>query len=190
MFSNRSGVVYASGAIAISALLRLVPHPCPLQAHAQQTSMDAGDWGTATNLSLQRRPDGVLISATAASGRHRVLKHLQIDKAGLYRLTVETKFNGAQSVLIELGGQPNQKYGLLIVDPKTGEIRKKSGDITGAGVDPVPGRPGWYRWWAEMNYAAGAVAVDVAILDNGQSTNFIGTSTCRVILSNPTFASK
>lgn len=188
MLSNRSGIVYASVAAVIAAVLRLLPHPCPLQTPAQQVSANAGYWGTATNLTVQPMPNGMLISATDAGGRHRVLKHIQIEKAGPHRLTVETKFDGAQSVLIELGGQPHQKYGFLIVDPKTGKIVKKSGDIAGAGVDPVVNRRGWYRWWADMDYAVGTVAVDVAILDYGESPHFTGTPTCKVTLSNPTFA--
>jgi hypothetical protein len=189
MLSNRSGIVYALGAAVITAPLRLLPHPCPLQSQVPQVSADAGDWGIATNLALQREPHGLLISTTEASGRHRVLKNIQIEKPGRYRLSVETKFDGARYIMIELGGQRAQSYGFVIVDQKSGKIIQKSGDITDAGVDSMPDRPGWYRWWAHMNYTVGRTAVDLAILDYGKGPIFTGNSTCKLIVSGPTFVS-
>lgn len=188
MLSNRSGIVYALGAVIISAPLRLLPHPCPLQSQVPQVSADAGDWGTATNLALQRGPHGLLISTTEAGGRHRLLKNIQIEKPGRYRLSVETKFDGARYIMIELGGQRPQGYGFVIVEPESGRIIQKSGDIIDAGVDPVPDRPGWYRWWADMDYPTGSAAFDLAVLDYGKGTTFTGNATCKLIVSSPTFA--
>lgn len=189
MLDNRSGVLYACGAILLAGLLRLLPDQCPLERDpAPEVSFDDPSLGRATNLAVLPRQTGALLVATAANGRHRVVQNESIPKNGRYRISVETANQGSQHFMIEAGGGLGQKYARVIVNPKTGKFIEKSGDLADAGVEPVVGRPGWYRWWVDMDFVAGNASFDFAILDADDQTDFIGSNACEVTVAHPTFS--
>lgn len=127
------------------------------------------------------------MTATSANDRHRLLTNVNIPKPGPYRLSVETRFAGSQHLMIELGGNGGQKYGVAIVDPKDGKVVSTKGDILRTAVEAVSGQPGWYRWSVDMDYAQGGAAFDLAILNDDGNPIFAGTDACRVIISQPSF---
>jgi hypothetical protein len=189
MPDNRSAVLVSTAVIVVAALLRLWPSSCPPEAQASTPAVQSTDakWGVVTNITIDHHADGDVIAATPAMGLHRLIKSIRVPAAGRYRLSVETAFAGASGLVIDIGDSDQPKYGLVSGNLQRGQVTKRAGDVVAAGVEPVPDKPGHYRWWVDMDYVPGQASYDLAFSADG-AQEFAGNDACKIVLfSEPSF---
>jgi hypothetical protein len=189
MPDNRSLLLCASGVAVLAALAHLAKPGCP---HPPPTTPDRviadADWGTVVNLDAGATQAGTLFAATETTGRHRVLRSMQVAAPGRYRISVDTRYAGTTHMAIEAGG-PQQPYGLVTINVKNGTIEKIEHDVLDAGVEAPIGQTGVYRWWVDMALNPGEFDYDFSILSAYRQHDFPGTGICKVALSNPSLHS-
>jgi hypothetical protein len=189
MPDNRSVALCSTGVIVVAALLRLWPSSCPLEAQTSTAAVHSTDakWGVVTNITIDHHADGDVVAATPAMGLHRLIETVRVPAAGRYRLSVETAFAGASSLVIDIGDSDQPKYGFVSGNLQRGQVTKRAGDVVAAGVEPVPDKPEHYRWWVDMDYVSGQASYDLAFWANGLQ-EFAGNDACKIVLlSEPSF---
>jgi len=186
MPDNRIGALYASGAIVLALTMRWAAPTCPLLQSAVADSVVADPArGSLVNLTVVPGKDGDQFTTTDKLGRHRVIRAFDIATAERYRLSVETGYQAANVFEMEIAGPEQKPYARIIGDLKTGTITERVGDMLIDGVEPVPGSPGRFRWWIDLDLPPGKGAYNFAILDYNSSPIFFGTPTaCPVIFRN------
>jgi hypothetical protein len=189
MPDNRSGILYASGAVALALALRFLPNPCPLEAlkALPETSFTDPKWGIAKNVAIASHGSASIIWALEQNAAHRLIKTVDVPARGAYRVSVDTEYDGSQGLMIETGGGAQQKSGRVILNLKTGQIVERIGDVLAAGTEPIGGGPLRRHWWVDMDYVAGPAVFSFTLLDRKNSPIFYGTDSCRVIIGNPAF---
>lgn len=187
MPDNRSVILGSTGLIVVAAVLRLWAPSCPVaQASAAAVQSTDPKWGLAANVAILHRDDGDVMEATQTDGMHRVIERVTVPVAGRYRLAIETTFAGASEFTIEIGDANQPRYATLSGDVQAGRITARKGDIVAAGVEPVAGKPGHYRWWIDMDYAGGRAVYNLAFSMNG-SREFAGSAACKIVLNGSSF---
>lgn len=122
-------------------------------------------------------PDGsqnaALVAETAENGRHRleVAPVAGATPEAIHTFSVYVKPASQNEIALEMRDAHTVKYGLVRFDLARMAVVGKTGDVTGAGLEPLPG--GWFRCWAAMPYS-GDVAVFNLTLANGDALAYPG----------------
>ncbi|HTB36803.1 MAG TPA: hypothetical protein VK777_06960 [Reyranella sp.] len=188
MPNNKTVAVCAVGVAIAAALAQLVQARVqPSAATARPAEAGAVDpkWGIVEGVRIVPQADGSLLAPTADKAFHRVIKVVDIEKPGRYRLSVDTVYDGASNFMIEIGGQPNQNYGKVIADLKSGKIRFASEQIRGAGVEVLSAADRKYRWWVDFDFAGGKTTYNLALLSVSDNPIFRGIGQCGIVLGEP-----
>jgi hypothetical protein len=189
MPDNRAGALYASGAIALALAMRWATPGCPHPQGLGESVVTNPTWGSVVNLTVIRRKGGDQFTTTDNPGRHRAVTAFNGETPGRYRLSVETGYQTATLFQMEIAGVGGTPYARLTGDLKAGTITDRKGDIAAAGVEPVPGASGRYRWWINLNLPAGKGSYNFSILSYDNRPEFDGThAACRVIFDKPSLA--
>lgn len=186
MPAGKSVITCSLTIIAVAAFAgRFFEPKCPLATPPiAGTSTEDPQWGQMSNLTRT----GDVFAATPSMGYHRIIRVAHITEPGLYRISVETRYEGSDHMEIELGdSSPQQPYGIVIVNLRTGKVEKTQREVLNAGVEAIGNGTGHYRWWVEEKLNPGNFAYDFALLSaDDDSVQYAGsTQSCRMALSNP-----
>ena len=191
MPSNKTVALCALGITLVAALARLVPvtvQPGVAAAGQPEATIVDPKWGIVDSVRIVPQPDGSLLKPTVQKAFHRVIKVVDIETPGRYRLSVDTVYDGSSNFMIEIGGQPKQNYGKVIVDLKSGKIKSASDQIRGAGVEILSAADHKYRWWVDFDFAGGRTSYNFALLSVADEAIFRGIGKCGVILNEPSLS--
>jgi hypothetical protein len=148
--------------------------PAPNLAAARQHFASA-EWrleGVTVAASAGIAPDGsngaALVAETAGDGRHRleVAPVAGATPGAIHTLSVYVKPASQTAMALEMRDAHTVKYGLVKFNLAQTAVVGKTGDVTDAGIEPLPG--GWFRCWAAMPYGGDVAVFNIALADGDQ----------------------